>query len=390
MTGDAGPGRLNFGGEGLLYRLALGLGWRPGHGVLVRVGIAIAVFTWVPLVALSALDGTLLGGSTISLAQSLGTHVRLLVAIPLFFLAESMFGARIGEVLRGLLGASIVAREDAGQYTSDWRTARQLWDSRVAMAALVLVTAVSIYAGLRTDVPAGVTTWRTGPAGRTSVAGWWYVLVGLPIFQFLLWRWTWHLLVWGRLIWQISRLDLRLLPTHPDSAGGLGPFGVAHVDLSPFAFAASAMLAASVAEQVMFGGARTPDYLVPLAAFVIVLTVVLIAPLSLFSARLLEVKQVGLLEYGALASRYTEAFDTKWLRRERLSNEEMLGAADVQSLADLSNSFGVIRDMRLLPISMRQVLMLAASGALPMLPLTLFEIPLRTLMSSVIQSIVGI
>ena len=46
--------------------------------------------------------------------------------------------------------------------------------------------------------------------------------MSLPIFQFLLCRWYFRLFIWARFLWQVSRIDLSLVPTHPDRVGGLG------------------------------------------------------------------------------------------------------------------------------------------------------------------------
>ena len=51
----------------------------------------------------------------------------------------------------------------------------------------------------------------------------------------------------------------------------------------------------------------------------------------------------------------------------------------MQSLADLANSFNVISHMRVVPISLVQVLFLVAAAALPSLPLALFVVPLDEL-----------
>ena len=71
----------------------------------------------------------------------------------------------------------------------------------------------------------------------------WYGYVSLPLFQFLLMRWYFRLFIWTRFLWQVSRLDLSLVPTHPDRVGGLGflantvyafpPLAVAHGALLP-------------------------------------------------------------------------------------------------------------------------------------------------------------
>jgi hypothetical protein len=52
----------------------------------------------------------------------------------------------------------------------------------------------------------------------------------------------------------------------------------------------------------------------------------------------LRAKRHGLLEYARLGSEYTGDFDRKWLREARPAEETLLGTADIQSLADLSNS----------------------------------------------------
>ena len=202
-----------------------------------------------------------------------------------------------------------------------------------------LLTIGLIWAGLRTDLPLGVSTWRTTSGGGLTLAGWWYSLVSIPVFQFLLWRWCWRLLIWSRLLWSLARLDLQLIPTHPDRAGGLGVLGVAHVDLAPLSFGASAVLSASYAEQMIFAGVPPAAFAISLAAAVIGSTLTLVAPLMFFSPRLIDVKQRALLEYGTLAANYTRAFAGKWLGADARRDEHLLGTPDLQSLADLGSSF---------------------------------------------------
>jgi hypothetical protein len=376
--------------NGLLLHGARRLGLVRETEGLLRIGIAIGLLAWLPLLILTALDGTLLSGPTIPFRWSLGTHARFLLAIPLFFFAESVFWSRINEVARRLVQVRIVREEDREAFAKAWRQTQTWWSSQTVEIALIVATALSIYLGLRTDLLAGAFTWRTTSDGHLVPAGWWYALVSLPLFQFLLWRWTWRLLVWARFLWVLSRFDLKLTPTHPDGAGGLGSLGVVHVDLSPLAFGCSAMLAASVAEKMLFAGGVISDFVVPLGTSVIGLTAALIAPLFVFSRRLLEVKQLGLVEYGALASRYTTAFEDKWLRGGTGPDERLLGTADLQSLADLGGSVDMIGNMKMVPISFRQILALALSCALPMLPLALFKVPLKDLMTTVIRNLIGV
>ena len=75
----------------------------------------------------------------------------------------------------------------------------------------------------------------------------------------------------------------------------------------------------------------------------------MLCPLIVFGGQLSRTRRAGLSEYGVLAQHYVRDFDAKWIRGNRDPAEPLVGSADVQSLADLANSFDVIRTMRLVP-----------------------------------------
>ena len=74
---------------GPVYELARLLGLPPGAQGLRRLGLFLGLLAWVPLAGLAFLDGVIHQGATIPFWPSVGTHVRFLLAIPLFFLAEA-------------------------------------------------------------------------------------------------------------------------------------------------------------------------------------------------------------------------------------------------------------------------------------------------------------
>ena len=87
----------------------------------------------------------------------------------------------------------------------------------------------------------------------------------------------------------------------------------------------------------------------------------------------------GLREYGTLAERYVREFDAKWLRGGAPANEPFVGSADIQSLADLGNSYEVVRTMRFAPITREARHHLVAATLLPIAPLLLTIMPLEEL-----------
>lgn len=362
-----------------------------GDAHLIRSGVVIGVIAWIPLVVLSALQGVLMNGPTISFAESLGTHARLLLAVPLMFVAEVWFDWRSRAVAKELVRAGVVPAADLPRFARTLRRAEVLVGSPIVEMALVILTGIFLVSGVRTDLPSSVSTWRsvTGGPGSLTWAGWWYAMICMPLFQFLVCRWGWRLLVWGWVLWKMARLDLQLVPIHPDLAGGLGGLGTTQVSLSPLLFGLSGMLVASFAEKVLFAGVRVESLVLALSAVVVLAVLIAVAPLVFFAPRLLVVRERGLLEYGALASAYTQAFARKWLEQNP-ARDDLLGTADIQSLADLSNSFGVVRTMRIVPCSWRDILLLALASVLPMTPLSLTVLPLSELIVRAVRTILGI
>lgn len=385
------PLRFSLVEGGPLYGIGQRLGLAPGSRGLFELGLILAALTWVPLLVLNLLEAS--AGATVSFAWSLGTHTRFLVTIPLFFLAEAVFGAQVRAILRQLLDSQLVTPGEQPRFDAVLRDAMRWRDSALVEIALVAVAILMVVSGGRADLPGDVSSWRTTTSGTgapLTPAGWWYSMVSLPVFQFLLWRWCWRLLIWWVVLWRFARLDLQLIPTHPDLAGGLGGLGVAHTDLAPLTFGISAMLVASYAEEVLFGGVKLESLVLNLAGIVVGLTALVLLPLAFFTPRLTAVKQRGLLEYGVLAASYTRALDTKWLRGGAAPDEALLGTADLQSLADMGSSFEIIRSMRLVPFAMYQTAILVAAAVLPMLLLLLTVFPLDELVLRSLKSLVGL
>jgi hypothetical protein len=248
---------------------------------------------------------------------------------------------------------------------------------------LAFVYSVGILVIWRQYITLGTSTWYATPAAGgldPSWAGRWYGWVSMPIFQFLLCRWYFRLFIWARFLWQVSRLELRLVPTHPDRVGGLSFLSETAIAFSVLAAAHGAMMAGPLAGRIFFLGAKLTQFKGEIAFLVIAVLCLTLGPLLVFAPRLLEAKWKGLLEYGTLAGSYVREFDAKWLRRPPPANETFVGSADIQSLADLSNSYEVVRTMRLAPITNLAIIGVAAAALLPIAPLLLTVMPLEELL----------
>jgi hypothetical protein len=118
-----------------------------------------------------------------------------------------------------------------------------------------------------------------------------------------------------------------------------------------------------------------------LLAFIVVFV---LSPLIVFTPQLVLAKRRGLGDYGNLVSCYVQGFEEKWVG-PRPSEEELLGSGDIQSLADLGNSYAVVKEMRLTPFGLKDVTRLALVTAAPLLPLTLTVFSLEEVVTRLIR-----
>ncbi len=226
-------------------------------------------------------------------------------------------------------------------------------------------------------------SWRsvTGPDGTgLSLAGLWYRAVAMPILQFFMYRWLWRLLIWTLFLRDLSRLKLNLVATHPDRAGGLGFLGNAHLSLAIFPLAFSGVLSAHVAFQVYFEAASIQTFQTPFVVYLVLMELICLGPLLIFVPLLARTRRQGLRQYSLLANAYNRAFEQKWVTGQTLPDEPLLGSSDIQSLADLGNSFGMIREMKPFPFSYQQILQIAVMASLPGLPLIFLVMPVGELL----------
>jgi hypothetical protein len=354
--------------------------------MLVRQRVVfIALLAWLPLLMLSALEGHMLGGSVaIPFLLDVEAHVRFLVAMPLLLIAEVVVHRRMRPVVRQFLERNLIPESAMVRFESTIESAFRLRNSVLAEVLLIaFVYGVGILIIWRQYVALGATTWYAIPSAEGSkllLAGMWYCYVSLPIFQFLLIRWYFRLFIWARFLWQISHIELSLVPTHPDRVGGLGFLASTVFAFTVLAVAHGALVAGQIANRVFFVGATLPDFKAEIAVVLVLMLCAVLGPLLVFAPQLAQAKRKGLREYGTLAQRYVREFDRKWLRGAAPADEPFVGSADIQSLADLGNSYEVVRTMRTAPITRDAVVGLAAATLVPIVPLLLTMMPLEELL----------
>ena len=353
--------------------------------LMVRRRIVVgAALAWLPLLVLSAIEGRLLDGTVgVPFLFDVEVHVRYLAALPLLIAAELVVHRRLRPLLQQFLERNLIPEGALPRFEAAVESAFRLRNSVLAEVLLIaFVYGFGIMVVWRHSAILATTTWYATPApdGATlSLAGMWYGFVSLPLFQFLLCRWYFRLFIWMRFLWQVSRIELSLVPTHPDRVGGLGFLANTAYAFAVLAVAHGAMVAGVVANRIFYLGASLTQFKVEIAVVVVFVLLLLLGPLLVFTFQLAQAKRTGLREYGTLAERYVREFDAKWLRGGASPDEPLVGSGDIQSLADLGNSYEVVRTMRIAPITRDAIVRLGAATLVPITPLLLTMMPLEEL-----------
>jgi hypothetical protein len=342
--------------------------------VLRRV-LVVLCLVWLPLLVLSAFAGSALGGAVnVPFLRDFDVNIRFLIALPILLAAEVAVDSSIAPSLQRFITRHIVLEEDLPVFRAAVRSATRLRNSFVIEIALIIAVYTAGHWLWLTRVALGDSTWYGTLQGthlHLTAAGYWYVFFSVPVFRFVMARWYLRLFIWFQLLWRISRLNLQLQPAHPDRAGGLNFLGTASYSFAPILLAQGAVLAGMFADRVVLERQHFLDFKVTAAALAIFWVLALLGPLATFTPHLWRAKRQGRSEYGSLASQYLAAFRAKWIVEPAPKGDPLLGSSDIQSLADLVNSYDAVRRMRLVPFGVQEVMVLAALTLAPLLPLLL-------------------
>jgi hypothetical protein len=370
---------------GPLGRLFRRLGWvRPdGRCDYFRACLVVVALTWGPLFVLSVIERAVTGRVP---TIDWGVHARLLVAVPLLFRAEASLHMRTRRAME-IFWEEHWAPDQADRVTRIIAFAERLRDA-VAPEVILLVLAL---------IGGQVVVWRVGGLHalvrdmqldpQQVAPKYWYAMVSLPVFQFLLFRSLWRWGIWGHLLWRLSRLRLHLIASHPDLAGGLGFLALPSEGFGYVVAALSATQAGVYANQLVVGGASPASIEAKVLLFTVVAVVLALGPLIVFAGHLSRCRIEGGIQYDHLGTDYTRQFQARWIEGGR--RNDLLGNADIQSLADIASVCEVVHHTRLVPCSPMSVIPILFAALAPMLPVALLRVPVTKLLMMVAAALLG-
>ena len=363
---------------GLERRLRL---TRYGDPRFAKRAVLAAIFAWGPLAVLTVMRE--FGGGSIahSFLEDVGTHVRLLIALPLLILSERDTIPRFSRIACHFISSGVVGDEDRPRYSAIVKSTKRVLDSKlveILMFGLAYVLVIALVLNQQSAWPAWATN-STGPVGL-SIAGLWHVFVSLPLLMVLLLGWIWRIFLWWRFTALISRMDLKLIAAHPDKSGGLG---FVNDSLRGFRLLAIAIGSITAAAQMNISLQSSEPYFGFRNALIAVLIVILVlatGPLFMFVRNLRAARSVGTFQYGSLARVVGAEFERIWLDPSVKCDPSVMERSDFSAMTDLYQVVGNVYEIRDVPITLRSLTPILVAGAVPFLPVAVMAMPLKELL----------
>jgi hypothetical protein len=227
--------------------------WNLGR----RLTFAIAV-GWLPLVLITLLSNP---RAVFGLVSDYPINARMLIGVPVLLLGQIVMESAFRKVLEHICGAQLLTPSDTNRLELTLVRLLRLRDSVIPE----LIIIVAAYARVLLTVHSQLHLARpwallgTGAGAHLSAAAWYYILVSQLLYQFLLGISS-EVVSLDDVLFNLSRLNLQLVPTHPDRHGGIGFLGMSPTALAPTIFAAATATGARWRAQILRQGMHLMDF----------------------------------------------------------------------------------------------------------------------------------
>lgn len=366
-----------------------------GRDTVKKIFLFTAIM-WFPLVLISFISGTLFSfdkSIKIPFLYDLLTNARFLISFPLIFFSIKIINNLISKSFDHFLSTEIIFKDDQGKFKQISDSFYKFKDSNLSNTIILIFSYFwTFYFWRDTEDISGINTWRFFGANDLGLqpVGYWYYIISIPFYQFFLFKMIWTFFIWSFSLLRISRLKLNLSSSSPDGAGGLAFLGYTQISFGLLGFAQNVTLSAGIANLIKYNNESFLDYRYNIITGILVFSLVYISPLMFFSKQMFKTKMLTLFEYSKLGLVYGTSFENKWIKKKLPQTEEpFLGTADIQSLADLSNSVKMVQDQLIFPLRLTTFIVFFVFLLIPYLPLLLFRFTSQEIFEAIIKLFTG-
>jgi hypothetical protein len=361
---------------------------KPDKPKIIGRAVLVSLIVWMPLILLASMQSFGLGQDKLSdLLFDFAVHARYLVAVPLFILAESFTLSTLGSTARHFVEADLIREPDRPRFELIAASTRRLLNSTVVEFLVILFAYFTVMILIRMISPEKIPDWHMLKKEHLSFswAGWWHILVSIPLSLILLFGWLWRLFLWSVFLWRVSRLDLHLVPAHPDLSGGLQFVGASLRAFPLLSFAFGAAVAGGVANRVVHRGMHLIDFKYIIATLVVVILILFVAPLTVFTREILQARRRGIFEYGALAGAVGRQMERKWLKSADGVDDGALDVQHFSATTDLYQLVSNVYQIKSVPLDLQDLVAVVVAVLLPFVPVLLYEIPLNVILPDLVK-----
>ncbi len=354
--------------------------WNLGRRLVLAI-----IICWVVPLFMAALSGP---SHVIGLLESYPVAARMLIAVPVLLASLLIMEARFRAVLAHIYKARLLDAKDLPRMDEILATLVRIRDSFVPELAMLLLIAVHTAIAYKTQIPdIPALSYRIGGEVHITAAGWYGAVVSATLFQFLLLLNLWKWLIWTYFAFRLSRLNLNLIPTHPDRNGGLGFLGMTPMAFAPVSFAAAVVIGAVWRNRILQGTAHLVTFKLPAIALVLIVAIIAFGPLAFFVPRLAVLRRRGILEYSVIGQIQSTEFHEKWVLTRGANEAELIDAPEVSTLCDLGSAFDRIETLNPFPTDKAALIGMALSVVIPAIPTVLAEIPLAVVLKELFSAL---
>jgi len=373
------------GGPPLRLQKSLGL-VKPDEPRVVSRALFGAAIAWIPLAILSIVETIIVSDSSARwFFGDFAVHARYLVALPVLVLAERDGIPQLERIVRQFVETGLITDADRPGYHRAVTSTRRLLNSSYGDVIAIIAAYLAVIA-ISANAPAGlIANWQRGGFGYFSLAGWWHVCISLPLLLIIFFGWIWRLMLWGRFLFLTARLDLQLLPSHPDKVGGLSFVNTSLRGFRLISFGFGAVAAGAVADRVVYNGESLANFKGLVIGLIIFLLILFAGPLTVFVWRIRHAKWRGIFAYGVLANRLGREFEAKWLSAGTQVKRDVLEQPDFSATTDFYGVAANVYEMRDLPFALRDLIAPLVPALVPFAIVALFTIPIQVVIDSTIK-----
>jgi len=355
--------------------------WHLGRRVIFAIAIG-----WLPLVLITLL---LKPHALVGLLTDYTVNARMLFGVPVLLAGQPVMETTFRAIVRAVRDAGLLTSSDTDRLDQTLVRLIRLRDSVIPELIFVVVAYAKVAGTVQTQLmfarPWGLV--GTGVDVHLSAAGWYYVLVSQLLYQLLILISVWKWVLWCIFLYRLSKLELQLVPTHPDQHGGVGFLGLSPVAITPTIVVVSAVIGATWRSEIFREHVHWLSFKVEAIVLVGVVLIVAMGPLILFVPRLTRLRRLGIFEYGALGQLESMQFHKRWIQHRAGREDEFPASPEASTLTDYGSSYQNIEHLQPFPFDQGAFVGLMLAIALPLLPVVLAEVPFATVLKALLEAV---